>query len=374
MSLSPEISPAAIGSDPLAAYEYELPQELVAQTPARRRVMARLLVLGRGSGEMSHEGIWRLPRLLDAGDLLVLNNTKVVPARMWAYKPTGGRVEVLLLSPGTPVRRGPDGSEDHQVLLRAHRALHEGQVLTLAGPGDAGKDDGTQRGESLTLLQKGDKGRWLVSLEGSGLRVAARYGDVPLPPYIRRPDGPGQDDAQRYQTVYADQPGAVAAPTAGLHFSPELLRALQRRGVEIARLTLHVGYGTFAEPSAKDLAAGRLHAEWVRVGDEVSQAVARTKQHGGRVIAVGTTAMRALEWRAKDGGVQPGEGWCDLLINEGHEFKVADGMLTNFHLPRTTLLMLVAALAGREPVLAAYREAVKRSYRFYSYGDAMLIV
>ncbi len=377
-------------ADPLAAYDYRLPAELIAQEPLRRRVMARLLVLDRRSGALDHQGMWRLPRLLRSGDLLVLNDTEVVPARLWARKASGGRVEVLLLAPGNPVRLRPDGGQEHQVLLRSHRPLHPGQELWLDGGDGGDRGDGGDGGDSgdgdegeaplssdtrLRLLQKGERGKWLISLPAPALQLARRLGQVPLPPYIKRPQGPRPADRRRYQTVYAAEPGAVAAPTAGLHFSPALLGALQRRGVGVAKLTLHVGYGTFAEPAAADLAAGRLHPEWVRVPPEVSHAVAETKRRGGRVIAVGTTSMRALEWRAAAGrGVEPGEGWCDLLIQEGHRFRAADGMITNFHLPRTTLLMLVAALAGRDSVLRAYGEAVKRRYRFYSYGDAMLII
>jgi S-adenosylmethionine:tRNA ribosyltransferase-isomerase len=297
----------------------------------------------------------------------------VVPARLWARKPSGGRVELMLLSPARPLGAGQsagEGDKDvsgevHEALLRSHKPLAPGQELTLEG-------DPPVR---VRVLERGARGRAKVWLSAPALEVACERGQVPLPPYIKRPDGPTARDQQRYQTVYAARDGAVAAPTAGLHLSPELLAALQRRGVETARVTLHVGYGTFAEPSLADLLAGRLHAEWVEISAEASQAVARTKARGGRVVAVGTTSLRALEWRPGPGGVpRPGAGWCDLLIAPGFGFQVADGLLTNFYLPRTTLLMLVAALGGAERVLAAYAEAVRRRYRFYSFGDAMLLL
>ena len=351
--------------DLLAAYDYELPPELIAQAPARRRVQARLLYLPRHQGDAGHYQVSGLTRLLRPGDLLVLNDTKVVPARLMATKPTGGRVEILLLSPAQPHQSFQDGREMHQCLLRSHKSVKPGMRLRLAGEPQVW----------VQLIERGERGRALVEFPASAIKLAAQRGATPLPPYIKRPQGPGADDASRYQTVYASQPGAVAAPTAGLHLSRELLRGLARRGVEHTTLTLHVGYGTFAEPDPAQLAAGRLHSEWVEISSQAAKAVAKTRQRGGRVIAVGTTSLRSLEWRPGPGGVpQPGAGWCDLLIAPGHRFRVADGLITNFHLPRTTLLMLVAALAGRERVLAAYREAMEHGYRFYSYGDAMLVI
>lgn len=350
-------------ADPLAAYDYDLPPDLVAQQPARRRVQARLMVLGRGGGSPEHRRIADLCSILRAGDLLVLNDTKVVPARLMAQKHTGGKVEVFLLSPSLPLERRDDGSQRHEALLRSSRPVRTGQVLLLAD------------GEKITILNRGEKGSAVVLTSCDALGLAEKYGQVPLPPYIKRPAGPTKGDKSRYQTVYAANAGAVAAPTAGLHLSDELLAALKNRGVETASLTLHVGYGTFAEPSPADLARGRLHAEWVVLDQRTCGAVAKAKENGGRVVPVGTTSMRALEWLAGPGGVpRPCKGWCDIMIAPGHEFKVADGLLTNFHLPRTTLLMLVAAMAGRQRVLDAYREAVDRKYRFYSYGDATLIL
>jgi S-adenosylmethionine:tRNA ribosyltransferase-isomerase len=356
----------AEGPGALAAYDYSLPAERIAAHPAKRRVQARLLVL-KGGQAPSHCKVAHLAKLLRPGDLLVMNDTKVVPARLMARKPTGGKVEVLLLSPAQPQARD-DRGELHQALLKSHRPLAAGAELIL--------DDAPGLPEvRLMVVSRGERGQALIWTQLSGLELARTRGQMPLPPYIKRPQGPLAEDARRYQTVYAAHEGAVAAPTAGLHLSPALLEALEKRGVETARLTLHVGYGTFAEPRPEDLAAGRLHAEWVEMPPETCQAVARTKARGGRVVAVGTTSARALEWRAGPGGVpRAGAGWCDLLIAEGHKFKAVDGLVTNFHLPRTTLLMLVSALAGRERILAAYAQAVEKGYRFYSYGDAMLIV
>lgn len=349
--------------DPLAAYDYHLPPELIAQHPAPRRVQARLMVLARES--LRHQKVAHLAKWLKPGDLLVLNDTKVVPARLRAFKPTGGRVEIFMLDPGHPLERLEQGGEVHRVLTRGLGSLKPGSRLRLDGLPELWVD----------LLEKGSGGHALVGFPLPGLTIAGQRGETPLPPYIKRPHGVEEQDSRRYQTVYAAKEGAVAAPTAGLHLSPELLAALERRGVRTAKLTLHVGYGTFAEPSPADLAAGRLHAEWVEISPELCQAVARTKAEGGRIIAVGTTSLRALEWRPGPGGTpRPGSGWCDILIGPGHRFKVIDGLLTNFHLPRTTLLMLVAALAGRRRVLEAYAEAIEEKYRFYSFGDAMLIL
>lgn len=354
------------GPSALAAYDYALPAERIATHPAKRRVQARLLVLQHGESP-AHGKVAHLTRYLKPGDLLVMNDTKVVPARIMARKPTGGKVEVLLLSPAQPLASDERG-ELHQALLKSHRPLNPGAELIFEKSANLPE-------LHIKVVTKGERGQATVWMPGSGMEIAKNRGQVPLPPYIKRPDGPLKNDARRYQTVYAACEGAVAAPTAGLHLSPALLDALQNRGVETASLTLHVGYGTFAEPRPEDLAAGRLHAEWVEIPEATSRAVARAKARGGRVIAVGTTSVRALEWRAGPGGVpRPGSGWCTLLIDGAHEFKAVDGMLTNFHLPRTTLLMLVSALAGRERILAAYAEAVEKKYRFYSYGDAMLII
>jgi S-adenosylmethionine:tRNA ribosyltransferase-isomerase len=365
-NMLPASQQPAGGPSALAAYAYELPADRIAAQPAQRRVQARLLVL-QGEEAPVHRKVAHLTRYLNPGDLLVINDTKVVPARIMGRKPTGGKVEVLLLSPAQPLASDENG-ELHQALLKSHRPLAPGAEIIF------GAENGHPE-TKLKVVTRGERGQATVWVPGSGMQLAKDRGQVPLPPYIKRPDGPFKDDAERYQTVYAACEGAVAAPTAGLHISPALLAALNKRGVETATLTLHVGYGTFAEPRPEDLAAGRLHAEWVEIPEATSRAVASARARGGRVIAVGTTSARALEWRAGPGGVpRAGAGWCSLLIDEGHEFKAVDGLLTNFHLPRTTLLMLVSALAGRDRILAAYAEAVEKEYRFYSYGDAMLII
>ena len=349
--------------DPLAAYGYSLPQELIAQKPAKRRVKARLLVLEPGGG-LSHSRVFRLLDRLAPGDLLVMNDTRVVPARLLGRRDTGGKAELLLLNPASPRAREAGGAELHEALLKPGRRLGPGSSFGLAARPEI----------RVEVVSRGEKGKALVRLPQSGLSLAEAWGETPLPPYIKRTHGPYPEDRRRYQTVYAANPGAVAAPTAGLHLSRELLRALGKRGVQTARVTLHVGYGTFAEPDPADLARGRLHAEWVEVGENTARMVRETRLAGKKVIAVGTTSLRALEWAAADGEIKPRTGWCDILIAPGHGFAAITGLLTNFHLPRTTLLMLVAALAGRQRVLAAYAEAIKEKYRFYSYGDAMLIL
>ena len=351
------------GNGLLSAYSYSLPQELIAQKPANRRVKARLMVLNPGGG-LTHSRVFRLLDWLNPGDLLVMNDTRVVPARIMGRLDTGGKAELLLLNPARPESTGADGAELHQALVRPGRKLGPGACFSLAGQPDI----------RVEIVSRGGKGKAMVRLPGSGLALAEAHGQTPLPPYIKRDGGPDAEDGRRYQTVYAKHPGAVAAPTAGLHLSRELLRALGKRGVQTARVTLHVGYGTFAEPDPDELARGRLHSEWVEVNEKTALAVQKARRSGQRVVAVGTTSLRALEWAAQSGEICPRTGWCDILIAPGHEFGAIDGLLTNFHLPRTTLLMLVSALAGRERVLASYAEAIETKYRFYSYGDAMLIL
>ncbi|KIX11303.1 tRNA preQ1(34) S-adenosylmethionine ribosyltransferase-isomerase QueA [Dethiosulfatarculus sandiegensis] len=363
--MNPALLRSAEASSPLDAYDYQLPPELIAQHPAPRRVQARLMVLAEGQAAPVHKRAYNLLEWLRKDDLLVINNTSVVPARLRGRKPTGGKVEVFLLSPAHPLDVMDDGSEVHETLIKTHRRLAKGARINLD----------PEENLWAEVVEVSDRGKALVKFPGSALSLASDLGEVPLPPYIKRPDGPLAEDKQRYQTVYAHKQGAVAAPTAGLHLSKELMAALLKRGVRVAPVTLHVGYGTFAEPSAEDLASGKLHSEWVEISCETARAVEETRQKGGRVICVGTTSLRAVEWRGTEQGlVEPGAGWCDILIDESSAIKVADGILTNFHLPRTTLLMLVAAMAGRERILAAYAEAIRMKYRFYSFGDAMLII
>ena len=344
-----------------ADFDYELPPELIAQQPAARRTSSRLMVLPRADGAPAHETFGDLGRHLRPGDLLVLNNTRVIPARLHGQKiATGGRVELLLLEEEAPGR--------WDALLRAGgRRPRPGEAMDFAG--------GAIRAE---LLEERELGRALVQVAADRplLELLDAHGETPLPPYIRREPGAGAqpEDRARYQTVYAREPGAVAAPTAGLHFTPELLAELASGGVATAEVTLHVGLGTFRPVTAEDTAAHRMEAERYEVSPAAAAAVRAAKARGGRVVAVGSTSVRTLEAAAAGtGSVEAGRGRTDLFIVPGHAFRAVDAIITNFHLPRSTLLMMMSAFAGRERLLAAYAEAVRLRYRFFSYGDAMLI-
>lgn len=338
----------------LSDFDYSLPRHLIAQAPARPRDSARLLVLFRESGRVEHRVFRDLPEYLRDEDIVVLNDTRVLPARLRARRATGGDVEVLLLRPvsGTAWR----------TLVRPGRRIREGERLVFAPgilEGTAGPP--TPSGvRTLTLEYAGD------------LReILDRVGEMPVPPYIERP----LDDASDYQTVYAEKAGAVAAPTAGLHFTPPLLEAIRRRGVGLAFLTLHVGLGTFRPVEAENVADHQMDSEFYEIGAEAAAAINRARAKGGRRVLVGTTCVRTLESVVgEDGRVAAGTGWTDLFITPGFRFLATDALVTNFHLPRTTLLMLVSAFAGRERILAAYEEAIRRGYRFYSFGDAMLVL
>jgi len=339
--------------------DFDLPAALIAQEPSARRDAARLLVLDRASGEIEHATIRDLPRLLEAGDLFVVNDTRVLPARLHAQRATGGRVEFLLLEPRA------DGV--WEALVRCGGALGQGEVVRLA--------DGT----GLRLLEDRGEGHWLVRGDEADLRDLMRTeGRMPLPPYIRRAAQDERDvlDRERYQTVFARADGAVAAPTAGLHLTPALLDQLVARGVGRAAVTLHVGLGTFAPVRSERLEEHAMHSEVYEIPPETASAVRATRAAGGRIVAVGTTSVRALEASAAaspDALPTPGRAETDLLIAPGYAFRAVDVLLTNFHLPRSTLLALVGAFAGLDSVLAAYAEAVRAGYRFFSYGDAMLI-
>lgn len=342
----------------LEEFDYDLPEELIAQEPLPERDASRLLVLDRAGGGLRHDLFRNLPGYLREGDLLVLNDTRVVAARLETTKEgTGARVSVLLL------RRLPDGTWE-ALCDRASRAKVGTRLLVDGG--------------ALTLLVEGAPSpeiRRLRLVSDLDEREALeRWGLPPLPPYIRREGGPRPYDRERYQTVYARREGAVAAPTAGLHFTEAMLERIERGGVELAWVTLHVGRGTFEPVRAGTVEEHVMEPERCEVPARTVEAVERTRRRGGRVVAVGTTVVRALESAAAGGGLAPLEGEAALFIYPGYEFKVVDALLTNFHLPRSTLLLLVSAFAGRERILAAYREAVARRYRFYSYGDAMLIL
>ncbi|MFO7955695.1 MAG: tRNA preQ1(34) S-adenosylmethionine ribosyltransferase-isomerase QueA [Candidatus Brocadiia bacterium] len=345
-------------------FDYELPEQLVAAVPAERRSESRLMRLDRRTGALEHRRFSELPELLEPDDVLVLNNARVLPARLYARRETGGRVEVLLVRREEALRAD---TERWWALLRSSGTLREDERLSVED------SDSTVR-----LLRAGRGGEWLVEVER--LKEALEGGRMPLPPYILRarrerglPEEMPEVDQERYQTVFADEPGAVAAPTAGLHFTPELLREIHDKGVEVRMLSLLVGPGTFRPVRTKRLEDHELEAESFHLPAATALAVERALKEDRRVVATGTTCCRVLEYVARHGAWEEQSGWTDLYIYPPFEFKVVGGLITNFHLPRSTLLMLVSAFAGRERVLAAYREAVRREYRFYSYGDAMFI-
>ncbi len=350
-------------------FDYELPPERIAQTAIEPRDAARLLCVDRATGVRRHRQVRDLVEELTPGDLLVVNDTKVVPARLFGRKPTGGLVQLLLLEPARPQPEQPTAEgELWHVLIGSPHAPRRGTTLQLADEFTATLVDDVGPGGRSTVAFLGPQPvpRWIETA-----------GKLPLPPYIRRTAFDAQDehDRQRYQTVYAGPPGALAAPTAGLHFTPQLLEALKQRGVTVASVTLHVGEGTFRPVRERSTGEIRLHPEWFRLPPETSLAIAACRARGRRVVAVGTTTVRVLESREIDhnGGPQPGMGSTTLFIAPGWKFRFVDALMTNFHLPQSTLLMLVAAFAGRELTLEAYAEAVREEYRFYSYGDAMLI-
>jgi S-adenosylmethionine:tRNA ribosyltransferase-isomerase len=344
----------------LAQFDYALPPDRIAQEPAEPRDAARLLVLDRRSGEIRDSVVADLPGFLRVGDCLVVNDTRVLPARLQGRIAGAEReVEVLMLHPVGPT------AGDWAALLRPARRCPVGTTLVLA--------DGTARA-TVTAREALGRARLRVDAPEPVDSLLQAHGVPPLPPYIRRYRKPGGEDWARYQTVYAARPGAVAAPTAGLHFTPELLAGLPSRGVEICRITLHVGPGTFRPVRAERVAEHRMEPERFEVSAAAAAALARARADGRRVIAVGTTTVRALESVAgPDGPLAAGAGWTDLTIVPGHRFRAVDALLTNFHLPRSSLLLLVSAFAGRERILQAYAHAVAAGYRFYSYGDAMLV-
>jgi len=334
-------------------FHFDLPKELIADAPLPVRSASRLLVLDNRTGALSDRRFVDLVSLLKPNDLLVFNNTRVIPARVFGRKPSGGAVEVMverILGPRHAIAQ-----------IRASHAPKPGSSIEL------------QSGDTLTVGGRVD-GFFEICVANVGpdlLTLLDTVGEMPLPHYMgRRAEA---SDRERYQTVYAERPGAVAAPTAGLHFDADLLAAIKSRGVASAEVTLHVGAGTFQPVRVDDLTEHRMHAEWVSVPESTVGAVEKTKAAGGRVIAIGTTSVRALESAAASGALQPFEGDTRIFITPGYRFRVIDALVTNFHLPESTLLMLVSAFAGRESVLAAYAHAVKQKYRFYSYGDAMFI-
>ncbi|UCC14129.1 MAG: tRNA preQ1(34) S-adenosylmethionine ribosyltransferase-isomerase QueA [Gammaproteobacteria bacterium] len=331
-------------------FDYDLPQDLIAQQPLPGRGDSRLLLVSGSSGQIEDSVFQRLPEVLDAGDLLVLNDTRVIPARLFGRKPTGGRVEILV--------ERPESERVALAQLRASKTPRSDTTILIDGGG-----------EVRVLGRQDDLFR--LSFDDDLMATLDRCGHVPLPPYIARDDA--QADRERYQTVYADRPGAVAAPTAGLHFDESMLARLSGNGIEMARVTLHVGAGTFQPVRTDDVRDHPMHSEWLQVTENTCEKVAAARARGCRVVAVGTTVVRSLETAAASGKLTPFEGLSNLFIYPGYDFCVVDAIVTNFHLPESSLLMLVCAFAGTETVLEAYRHAIRQRYRFFSYGDAMFV-
>ena len=335
-------------------FYYDLPPELIAQTPLEKRDESRLLCLDKATGEWSHHHFYELPDFLRAGDCLILNNSRVLPARLLGRRlPGGGACEVLLLQ--------DKGDKVWECLVRPGKHLREGTRVSFG--------DGELTAEVAEVLPGGNR---LVRFdyEGIFLEVLERLGKMPLPPYIKEE----LQDQERYQTVYSKVNGSAAAPTAGLHFTPELLERIAAKGVGVGYVTLHVGLGTFRPVKEDEIEQHDMHSEYCTIPQETADLINRTKANGGRVICVGTTSCRTIEsWAGEDGTMTATGGWTNIYIYPGYRFKVMDALVTNFHLPESTLIMLVSALAGREHVLAAYEEAVRERYRFFSFGDAMFI-
>ena len=335
-------------------FYYDLPEELIAQTPIAQRDTSRLMTVSRQDGRVEHHHFYELPDFLKAGDCLILNNSRVLPARLLGQRlPGGGACEVLLL-----IDRG---DKTWECLVRPGRKMRTGAKLSFG--------DGTLTAEVIGEVEGGNR---LVRFDYDGifLEVLERLGKMPLPPYIKEE----LQDRERYQTVYSKVVGSAAAPTAGLHFTPELLKKVEESGIEIGYVTLHVGLGTFRPVKEEDITDHEMHSEFCMIPQETADLNNRTKANGGRVICVGTTSCRTLEsWANEDGTMEAKAGWTNIYIYPGYRFKVMDGLITNFHLPESTLIMLVSAFAGREEVLAAYEEAVRERYRFFSFGDAMFL-
>lgn len=344
-------------------FDYDLPEELIAQKPSERRPQSRLLVLHRKDGRLEDRLFTDLPEYLQPGDCLVLNDTKVLPARFFCRKATGGLLEGLFLE------ETADGC--WKVLLKNARKIKAGTRLTFL-------DRKGRLWQDFDVLEKLPEGQWSIrpTLQADVETILEVIGTAPLPPYIKRPAVPEhpEEDLARYQTVYARRPGSVAAPTAGLHFDKTLLARLEEMGIRIVYLTLHVGIGTFRPVQTETLEKHTMHSERYEIGPQAAEIIHTAAKEGRRIIAVGTTSVRTLETVAENRQVRAASGRTDLFITPGYSFKIVDAMITNFHLPRSTLLALVAAFAGLETILNAYRHAVCERYRFYSYGDAMLIL
>lgn len=342
---------------------YELPEELIAQKPADKRTASRLLVLDRAGDAIADKTFSDITEYLQPGDCLVLNDTKVLPARFFAQRKTGARLEGLFIEELEGGR--------WQVMLKNSRKIKPGEIIELIG------NDKTPFCE-VTAVERMDDGQWILNVhaEGNPEDILAKTGFPPLPPYIKRDDNSlaAADDFSRYQTVYAKNAGAIAAPTAGMHFTTELMDELKQMGVKIAYVTLHVGAGTFKPVTAENLADHPMHSERYSLDADNAEIINKAKGSGGRVVAVGTTSVRTLETIAADGEVRPAQGATRLFIKPGFEFKAVDVIITNFHLPKSTLIALVGAFAGLDTIMNAYAYAIEQKYRFYSYGDSMIIL
>ena len=349
----------------LSDYDYDLPKEKIAQTPCKNRSESRLLHVDRKSETISHYQFADITKLLRPDDLLVINNTRVVPARLFGEKETGGKIEVLIIDYAAGIKNlERTGFFQCNCLIKASQSPKKGARLLLEKKVEA-RVESVKAGISEIKFLNG----------GQFLEFLKKFGKIPLPPYIKRDDpGSGQNDWEDYQTVYASAEGAVAAPTAGLHFTKDLMGELLNKGIEFAQITLHVGYGTFVPVKVDDIRDHKIHSETFDVSRETADTINRAKDENRRVIAVGTTSVRTLEFLCDENGrVTPKTGLCDLFIYPGYNFKCVDAMITNFHLPESTLLMLVSAFYTRQKILDAYQEAKLKDYRFFSYGDAMLI-
>jgi S-adenosylmethionine:tRNA ribosyltransferase-isomerase len=368
---SPVATTAEAASNPggvdrlLSSYDYDLPQEQIAQTPLSQRDHSRLLVVNSLT-EQSQRIFSELPQLLNPGDLLILNNTRVIPARLYGQKPTGAPVELLLLEKQAP--------QCWLALVKPGRRLKPGAKIIFEAPSTTGEVPPLEPLKATILERDEATGGRLIEFEvsaGASLEeLLEQYGQIPLPPYITD----SQALPEQYQTVYAKTAGAIAAPTAGLHFTPELLEQCHQAGIQQAYVTLHVGVGTFRPVEVDDVTTHKMHGEWLEVPAATVEKIRATKAAGGRIIAVGTTVVRALEGASASGELQPFVGKTELFIYPGYQWRVVEGMITNFHLPRSSLMMLVSAMIGRQRLLDLYNQAIASGYRFYSFGDAMLIL
>ncbi len=346
-------------------FYFDLPEELIAQTPLEKRSDSRLLVMDRNTGELTHDHFYHIGEYLKPGDCLVLNDTKVMPARLLGQRAdTGTPIELLLLKRLSREELDANDYPDDcwEVLVRPGRRVRPGHELTFG--------DGKLGAKVLTITEGGNR---IVQFTYQGIfeEILDQLGQMPLPPYIHE----HLDDPDRYQTVYAREQGSAAAPTAGLHFTEDLLNDLRAKGIRTAFITLHVGLGTFRPVKVEKIEEHEMHSEYYQISEEAAALIRKTQEEGGRIIAVGTTSCRTLESAAKDDGTVPAtSGWTNIFIYPGYRFKVLNGLITNFHLPESTLIMLVSAFAGREHVLHAYEEAIEQRYRFFSFGDAMLLI